>query len=340
MKVYINGIGLVSPQETIDNQRFLENIVELQAEYFPIIEPPYKDFIDPKELRRMSKIIRNGIVAAKIALAESGMENPDAILTGTGLGCAIDTEKFLTSMIENKESMLTPTSFIQSTHNTLGGSIAIGLGCHNYNMTYVHRGFSFETALIDAMLMIQSGEIANALVGAFDEMTYMHNRLIRSTPMYNPQTGAVPGQATGFFGLDVILSENSYGQLLDVKTLYNPELATIESEIESLLKAHGADASKTVVLMGYNGLEAEKLVYDHIKNKLFTNSAIGHFKQLCGEFYTATGFAFWIAAQILKKQSLPQAIIYSGLIPESIEHVLIYNQFQQIEHSLILLGKC
>lgn len=202
MAIYINGIGLISPQETMNNQDFLQEKIELEGDYFKINEPPYKEFINPKELRRMSKILRNGIVAARIAMEETQCENPDAILTGTGLGCAIDTEKFLVSMVENKESLLTPTSFIQSTHNTLGGSIAIGLGCHNYNMTYVHRGFSFESALQDAVLMMESGEISNALVGGFDEMTDYHSNVLKSTAQYNPEGGAIPGQGSGFFVLD------------------------------------------------------------------------------------------------------------------------------------------
>src|SRR5210317_1112564 len=168
MAVYINGIGLISPQETRNNNSFLEQKVFPDGEYFTITEPPYKEYIEPRELRRMSKVLRNGLVSAKIALEESNIENPDAILTGTGLGCATDTKKFLIAMSENQETLLTPTSFIQSTHNTLGGSIAIGLGCHHYNMTYVNRGFSFESALLDALLMIEAGEINNALVGGFD----------------------------------------------------------------------------------------------------------------------------------------------------------------------------
>ena len=202
MSVYINGIGLVSPQPTLDNQVFLEKTIALEHTYFPISEPVYKQFIHPRELRRMSKIIRNGLVAAKIALAEAALENPDAIITGTGLGCAIDTEKFLINLIQNKETLLTPTAFIQSTHNTLGGSIAIGLNCHQYNMTYVHRGFSFESALLDAELMIQSDEIHNALVGGFDEMTDNHIKLLQSTAMYHPEKGAKAGQGAGFFVLE------------------------------------------------------------------------------------------------------------------------------------------
>lgn len=343
MDIYINGIGLISPQETRDNQVFLRDIIELEQSYFPIAEPPYKEYINPRELRRMSRIIRNGIVAAKIALAEAEIENPDAILTGTGLGCATDTDKFLVNMIENKETLLTPTAFIQSTHNTLGGSIAIGLKCHNYNMTYVHRGFSFETALLDAQLMLETQEIENALVGGFDEMTDNHIKLLQSTAMFAPGKGARSGQASGFFALENAKNKNTYAQLLALETIYNPDEthAPVKYQMEQLIKDHGLNAQNTVLMMGYNGVENEKIVYDQLSKELFSDYLTTHFKHLCGEFYTASAFAFWAASQILKKQTISKSLVYSGSsIKGEIKNVLIYNQFQEKEHSLILLGKC
>lgn len=341
MGVYINGIGIISPQKTEDNQKFLEEIVALEQSYFPIAEPIYKEYIDPRELRRMSKIIRNGIVAGKIAMADADLSMPDAILTGTGLGCAIDTEKFLISMIENQETLLTPTSFIQSTHNTLGGSIAIGLGCHNYNMTYVHRGFSFESALLDAELMIEDGEIQNALVGGFDEMTDNHIQLLQATEMYK-RGAAIAGQGAGFFVLENQQKDKTYAQLLALETIYQTEIhfSSIKSQLEQILVHHQVNPEKLVVMMGYNGLASENIVYDQLSSELFPEQTILQFKHLCGEYYTASAFAVWMASQILKKQFIPDSVIRSGKQTSEIQHVLIYNQFQEKEHSLILLGKC
>jgi len=342
MGIYINGIGLISPQETRDNAQFLEQTIPLTNSYFPIAEPPYKEYIHPRELRRMSKVIRNGIVSGKIALANADLKMPDAILTGTGLGCVVDTEKFLLKMIENKEELLTPTSFIQSTHNTLGGAIAIGLGCHQYNMTYVHRGFSFETALLDAQLMMENNEINNCLLGGFDEMTDLHSKLLRTTNLFKSNGGAIPGQASGFFVLENEKKENSYAELLALEMIYRPAnpAEKIKSVINDLLIKYGIDSEKLVVMMGYNGFDEETKVYNQIKGDLFSQNVITHFKHLCGEFYTASAFALWIASQMIKKQQIPDTILFSGHNPNpNIEYVLIYNQFQQKEHSLILLSK-
>lgn len=336
MRIYINGIGLISPQETRNNQDFLKEKIELEGDYFKINEPPYKEYINPRELRRMSKIIRNGIVAARIAMDESNCQNPDAILTGTGLGCASDTEKFLISMVENNESLLTPTNFIQSTHNTLGGSIAIGLGCHNYNMTYVHRGFSFESALQDAQLMVQSGEITNALVGGFDEMTDNHAKVIRSTDQYHPKTGAVAGQGAGFFVLDTEKKETTYAELIEVETLYKASSEEITDKLNSILRDNNVDASKTLVILGENGIQAEQAVYRNIK-EVYPEFNTATYKDLCGEYYTSTAFAMWLASQILAKQQLSAILNAEDPQMDSFEHVLIYNIFDQKECSLILI---
>ncbi len=339
MAIYINGIGLISPQETKSNASFLEEVNVLEGDYFKIAEPPYKEYIAPRELRRMSRVIRNGIVSAKIALNDSGLENPDAILTGTGLGCATDTEKFLMAMSENKESLLTPTSFIQSTHNTLGGSIAIGLGCHNYNMTYVNRGFSFESALLDAILMINGQEIENALVGGFDEMTENHNKLLLTQKHYAKENGAVAGQGSGFFALEKQINENTYAELKELETYFKPEDSAIEEKVLQILKTHDVNTSECVVLMGFNGVPVEQNKYNELRDSVFLNSCIAQYKNLSGEYYTSSAFAFWAASQILKKQSLPECMLVSGNVPSTIKHVFIYNQFLKNEHSLILLAK-
>ena len=170
-KIYINGLGNISPQKTADNGKFLEEPVNYETNQLKSIDPGYKDFIPADQIRRMSRIIRMGIASARICLKDAGDPMPDAIITGTGFGCLEDTEKFLGTMIRNNEEFLTPTSFIQSTHNTVAGQIALQLKCHNYNFTYVHRGFSFESALIDAITQISLGNFHNALTGGMDELT-------------------------------------------------------------------------------------------------------------------------------------------------------------------------
>jgi len=347
MGIFINGIGLVSPQDTLDNKIFLESVQPLESVCFPMVKPPYKDYIKAKDLRRMSSVIRHGIIAAKTALADADIDNPQAIITGTGLGCVIDTEKFLIKLHENKETLLTPTAFIQSTHNTLGGSIAIGLACHNYNMTFVHRGLSFESALLDAQLMMDAGELNNALVGGFDEMTDNHIKLMQAMPMFSPGNGSAVGQGSGFFILENEVRKNSYAQLLAVEAVYNPKkgLDVVNEKIEALKTLHQLNSQNTVLLFGYNGVSSEAICYNKVVEDNFPEAVVTQFKHLSGDYYTASAFAFWMASQILQKQAIPESLFYANKdkfdkSSATIDNVLIYNRFCKDEHALILLKKC
>ena len=135
----------------------------------------------------MSKIVRMSVVAAKTAMDEAGIMQPDAILTGTGMGCQADTEKFLNAILDNNETLLNPTAFIQSTHNTMGAQIALMLSNNNYNLTYVNRGFSFESALLDSLMIINEGKTKNLLLGGIDEITEESWLISTKTGMYKSE---------------------------------------------------------------------------------------------------------------------------------------------------------
>ena len=119
--------------------------------YLQACEPDYKDIITNATLRRrMSRIVKMGVACGLECMGELSPEKIQGIITATGLGCLTDTEKFLNNLLDNEERMLNPTPFIQSTFNTIGAQIALIHQIHAYNMTYVHRGLSFESALLDS----------------------------------------------------------------------------------------------------------------------------------------------------------------------------------------------
>jgi hypothetical protein len=112
-----------------------------------------------------------GIGAAHACLQAGGLAKPDAIIVGTALGCLSDTEVFLRKMVTQDEQMLTPTAFIQSTHNTVAGQIALATGCHGYNNTIVQHGHSFEGAVMAAAMHLGEHPEENLLCGGVDELT-------------------------------------------------------------------------------------------------------------------------------------------------------------------------
>ncbi len=352
MEAYINGLSVISPQNTFNNSDFLSEPVLHDTNYLYCIEPPYKEFLNPTLARRMARLIKMGIAAANICMKDAKIEMPDAIITGTALGCLEDTEKFLLAIIENKEQFLTPTSFIQSTHNTVSAQIALQLKCMNYNFTYVHKGFSFESALLDSLMTIAEGEAQNVLTGAHDEMTDKYYRVcdrigywkkenVSTFDLIHSKTnGTISGEGAAFFMLGKEKSENAYAKIRALKTIYKPANKTeIGAKINDLLSEKGLNFSDIdLVIYGINGDNRYDSVYYDIMKDLFSNATSIYFKHLCGEYQTASSYAMWIASMILKTQTVPSSILIGENKHKSIKNVLIYNSFLNIDHSLFLLS--
>lgn len=349
--VYIVGTGCVSPQKSLDG--FLTEKVDLspEAPKFEIEKPNYREFIDPKQLRRMSKIVRMGMVSASVAMKESGIDLPDAIITGTGMGCQRDTEKFLNSMIENDEGLLTPTSFIQSTHNTIGGSIALGQKNNNYNLTYVHRTFSFESALLDSLMLLNEQQASNILVGGFDETTDESWLIKTKINHYKPQPpennnvlcdnqpGATAGEGSAFFVLSNQFAETANAKVSDVHMFMGTSDLNISQVISDFLARHALKSENVdVVLMGRNGDQKFDKIYNDVEKGLFESVNIVDYKLLCGEYDTSSSFAMWLGASFLKNNKLPDFIELKKDVGD-LNNVLIYNHFRGVNHSLILLQK-
>jgi 3-oxoacyl-[acyl-carrier-protein] synthase II len=361
--IYINGLGNVSPQKTTDSSHFLEEPVFLETSQLKCPDPGYKEFIPAEMIRRMGRIIKMGVAASKLCLRDAGSATgggvpgdiiPDAIITGTGLGCVEDTEKFLASMISNNEEFLTPTSFIQSTHNTVAGQIALLLRCHGYNFTYVHRGISFESALIDATMQIRMGEFSNALVGGSDELTansfaitsrlgYWKQKPVHTLNLLaDPQRGTIAGEGASFIYLENQRNEKTYAKLAGVATLLKPASGMeISKRVHDFLAMHELAAKDIdLLILGLNGDPRGDLFYHDLVERDFQNTSLACFKHLCGEYHTSSAFATWLAAMALKNQSVPDVVrVNANPAHTRLDHVLIYNHFMGNNHAFILLSR-
>lgn len=163
--------------------------------------------------RRMSAVVRMGVSAGMESLNDFGME-VDAIITATGLGCLADSEKFLYNTISEKEQMLNPTPFIQSTFNIVGAQIAVLTKNHGYNMTYVHRSLSFESALMDAMMRLDESQGKAVLVGSVDEVTDTSEEIMARMGLLRRQRAT---QGACFFVLTAEPTPHSVAEIIDLE---------------------------------------------------------------------------------------------------------------------------
>jgi len=353
LEAYINGIGITSPQKTVEQDGFLSNVVEYSSDYMKCVEPAFKNYLSPGFSRRMSRILKLSLVAAKICLNEVKIEKPDAIITATGLGCLDDTEKVLNSILENNESFLSPTSFIHSTHNTISSQIAIYLKCHSYNLTFSHRTFSFESAILNCMIFLTENSNVNVLIGGVDEITptlfdigckSIYKKIPKSNlDMLKEKTrGAYAGEGMAFFILSSKKKNNCYAKISSVETIYNPDdVYSVELKIKNTIDRTGLTIGNIdAVMLGLNGDSESDCYYQAIMNSLFKDKILLYYKHLCGEYFTSTSFALWCCANIIKQQFVPPILKMNNNQDKPINNILIYNQFKNKNHSLILLQKC
>ncbi len=339
--VYINGMGCVSPQHTT-SQHFLEEVILSEANKLQAVNPNYKDFIKGSLIRRMGKGVKMGIVASSLALSEAGIELPEAIITGTGEGCLRDSEKFLEAILDNNEQLLTPTPFIQSTHNTVGAQIALGLQCNSYNITFTNGANSFEAALIDALLHFAEGK-NNVLVGGVDEIgekTFKFNKCvgrIKGNNMLTPGTSW--GEGASFFALSNSRATSSYAEINAVTTFY--KIDDIKAKLIKFLKNQDVELNEIdTAILGINDDDDEYSYYANMMEVLGENTQLVKYKHLSGEFNTASAFGLWLGAKILKNQYIPEVVTINKTNKEQYKRILLYNQYEGENHSLILISAC
>jgi len=352
VKAYINGTGCISSQDTINEQWFFDPVVEPNGDYYNAIEPSYKEFIAPNLLRRMGRAIKMGVASANLAIKQAGAVKVDAIITGTGLGCFEDSERFLLAMLNNEEQFLTPTSFIQSTHNTVGSQIALIMKCHDYNFTYVHRGFSFESTLQDALMLFSEGK-ETVLVGGIEEHTpnfIILNRKAGKFKIFDHHTafwkpsakGIQMSEGSTFFVLNKTKTEKSLASVDGIQTLYKPATSdVILQKLYSFLKLHSLLLTDMdVCLMGFSSdIDFDKQLRELLP-VIKEETIAAHYKHLSGEYHTASAFALWTATKLIEKQQLPEVLAISNKKPNGIKHVLIINQYLGINYSFTLVSKC
>lgn len=350
--IFINGLANISPQPTLNKNEFLDEIRTYNTNMLQCIEPDYSRFFNSNALRRMGRVLKMGWAAAKSCLDNAGVETPDSICVGTGKGCFKNTHVFLDSLIENDEKFVPPSPFIQSAHGSIASQIAIQTGCKSYNMTYSHRAFSFESALLDAVMLLRERNFNNVLVGGvdeieeiqfqtFDRIGHYKNESTNNLSIIGSNTeGTIAGEGSTFFFLEREQSKKTYAGIRAIHTFSNPESGSeVEKHIVDFLTRQNCSVEDIdLILFGCNGDSEFDKVYDGLVRTIFSNQAQTCYKHLCGEYHSSTAFALWIASRMIHDQEVPKIIRLNSEPVKSVHNILIYNHYRNVNHSIILVS--
>jgi len=348
--IYIHGMAGISIQPTTEPGYFFDSILPHTQNPVPACDPDYKTLIPPLQLRRMNKSMRMAIFTSQLALREAGRTTVNAVITGSGLGCLRDSERFVETLLADEEQSLNPTPFIQSTHNMAAAAIALALKCNAYNMTYVNNANSFESALLDGMVYLHEHPDDTILLGAVDELGErtarfwdMADYLKRDapavpTPLEATTPGEIAAEGATFFVASRQPAMSAIGKVTALETCLETDNAAVF--VNRFLQRNGLDARAIdAVLMGYNGDSRYDGIYREVADALFASTPCVGFKHVLGEHDTVIAAAVAVALQILREQHIPTALQLNGLQPQKLTRLLIYTQRRGRNHGLVLVER-
>lgn len=341
--IFILGRASLSPQGFQSHEPLPHTPIAYEEIALTAVEPDYKSVASPVELRRMNRSMKMGLWCAKMALHQARVEKPDVIITATGLGCLQDTVSFLKNMIDSEESLSSPALFISSTHNSVGGQLALRLKCTGYNYTYCHKSLSLYSALLDASLHLEENPGALILAGAIDEHVdekFRHYALrgwwrrhkVRNLDLFGQlEEGTLSGEGCQYF---VLSGKRESGiALTALDALDSSDFGEAEQRTQSFLR--DCPPQNTLVLTGFSGDAPSDKTYFKLLEGCLRNYPIGAFRHLCGTYHTSDGYAFWLATEILEQGSIPSYVFPFSHLSASLskpQHIVIYAHLRGTGH--------
>lgn len=348
--MYISFTSCISPQAT-HTAAFLEGeIAWYEQHQYWAQEPKYKGMIPLNLLRRMSKAVRMSVGAGLPLIEAAGQL--DGVIIGSANGSVKNSVDFLEQMITYNEGTLTPTKFVQSTSNSIAGTLALMGKVTGYNNTHVSTGLAFESALLDAWLILQEQPEWRLLVGGVEELSQSNyniderRKVYKAAPMpaqdlLKSQTpGTVAGEGAALFVVEGAAREGQLGRILDVDQICYPSSADLTEKIEQFLSRNALTAADIdTVFLGRNGDQKTDAIYDEVTNQFFPDQDLLVYKHLVGEYYTVQSVALWMATHWLNGKTLPETCFWRKGTRTAQEKrtILLYNQYEGIQHSFILL---
>ena len=345
--LHIHQLSCISPQQTF-GVTDIDILHESVDNKLHVIEPKYAG-IPPGLLRRMGKAVRIGVGSA-LPLLQNG-HGVNGIIIGTANGGMEDCIKFLNQIIEYEEGLLTPGNFVQSTANAIASQISLLTANKNYNITHVHRGLAFETAAIDAAMLIKENPSQNYLLGAVDEIsTYNFNidfldGWYKKEPTSNKnlyQTNSpasIAGEGAAMFMVNGIKDE-SVASVRAIHTVHSDDESLVKNQLKDFIRKNLQPEEKIGLLIsGENGDNRLLKYYDSCESVLGNDVPVARFKHMSGEFPTASAIGAWLACHLIQSPHLPAHMLKKGDAPVQYNNILLHNNYKGFQHSFMLISK-
>ena len=188
---------------------------------------PLRDHINPKKLRRINKYSKMALLAAINALDDAGIDTDKAgedigIVLASGHGSSSTTFSFLDDIIRMGDNLASPTKFSTSLHSAATSNVTIFLNIRGPSLTVTNFDSSGIGALIDAQMLLATGQADTILLGAVEEvnsiLAYSYANICDGIsqeiePMDFEKQTAVPGEGAVFMVLTADTAAAKYGYI-------------------------------------------------------------------------------------------------------------------------------
>jgi len=316
----ITASSTIAYQPTFRNSGFSQVLSVLQ-EPSVLVVPDYSEFIPAMDRRRMSDVLKMGIACSLDCLEQAGIQQPDAIIVGTSMGCCTHTRNFLDKIQSADGGLISPTSFILSTHNTIAGQISLHLKNHGYNNTHTQNSLSFEQAMMDAMMGIAEGW-NHVLVGGADELEaslFNMNARLGLKTIHN-------ACGSSYFIVSSDETDASFIKLLDVDS-YGLAIDRPKKILDFIEVNGRSEADIDMILYSHSSEDT----YNELI-KLFGQHRLVDVQKICGTWLTNSAFAMHYAVDVLALEKCPlvegeirTVLICNSLIPENLGLMLLHK---------------
>ncbi len=187
-RVVVTGIGAVTPlghnvKETWEGLISGKSGIDVIKRFDPysynlpvVIAGEVKDFdpkkyLNPKDAKRMSDFVKFAMVAAKEAVADSGLEldkidlTKAGVIVGTGIGGLRDIEEQQTLLLQKGARRVSPFFIPSGISNMASGYISIEFGFKGPNSCVVTACATGTHSIGDAFKIIQRGDADIMIAG-------------------------------------------------------------------------------------------------------------------------------------------------------------------------------
>lgn len=313
-----------------------------------VIEPPYAE-VSAGVLRRMGKAGRIGMGTA-MPLLQQGVI-PGGIIIGTANGGMEESIRFLKQIIEYKEDMLAPGSFVQSTANAIASQLGMLTKNNGYNITHVHKALAFENAIIDVAMLLKENPLNTYLLGGVDEIASYNYEIEYAAGWYKKEAisynglyesnsqGSIAGEGAAMFLVNNV-KENARAELRALTVLHSDDAVTIKDQLKDFIENKIPAGEKIdLFLSGENGDSRYTDLFTSCQTLIEADTTIARYKHMCGEYPTASSFAMWLACNLPGDQPLPQHMVKKSGVRKKFKNILIYNFHQGVQHSFMFITK-